>query len=550
MAAGARIVATATLLALALPQGPAAARPDPSDRADREARYTALATIPGTSQQSQPVSATTPDGTDAVLWIAGPTGFRRLTAAVRPAGRSAWEPVPGTIHSVDMQQVAAAPVGAGDLQVAWVADDGAGREVMTARLSTATSRWSPPVQVFADPGYHHEDPSIAVRPDGTVLVLAQAVEVVPSTPHRDRAVVGVRKPGGPFVSTYLSAVDVNSAPHSVSVGPDGQTLVAFVTGTTLGNVVANAATLDTASTATWQLTALTAPGDGNVPVGAVGDGGRAAVAWYDPTDSTTLVMATGTIGAGPTTWSPHPVRSGAGIVSDIAVTVFPSGAASVVWLEYEVSKYVVKMRSLRRGTMGPVEPVSAASTSGANHSIAARPDGRALLVWRDYISGPDPGRFDGIRATLLTDGVRGATMKLADSTVAGLSYRADADAASRSMLIGQTYVSGTGSSFQWLGQANVKPAVVKDGYSGTKVKRAKVVRVSGRKLRCRTGLWVDSTTPKHRWFRDGDPIPDARKRTYRVRPRDPGHKLRCQAKGTNQLSKKSLTLKSKARRVR
>ncbi len=542
MAAGARIVATATLLALALPQGPAAARPD------REAPYTGLATIPGTSLQSQPVSVTTPDGTDAVLWISGPSGDRRLTAAVRPGGRAAWRTVPATIDSPVIQQVVVAPVGAGDLQVAWVADSGAGREVMTARLSTATSRWSSPVQVFSDAAYHHENPGIAVRPDGTLVVLAQAVEVVPSTPHRDRAVVGVRKPGGPIVPTYLSAVDVNSSPHSVSAGPDGQVLVAFTTGTTLGNVVANAATLDTGATATWQLSALTAAGDGNVPAGAVGEGGQAAVAWYDPTDSRTIVMVTGAIGPGLTTWSPHPVRSGAGIVSDLAVTVFPSGSTSVVWMEFEVSKYVVKMRSLRQGAMGPVEPVSAADTSGANHSITVRPDGRALLVWRDYTSAPDP--HDGVRAALLTDGVRGPTMRLADADGAGLSYRAGSDAASRHTLIGQTYVSGTGSSFQWLGQANVKPAVVKDGYSGTRVKRAKVVRVSSRKLRCRTGLWVDSTTPKHRWFRDGTPIPHARKRTYRLKHADAGHRISCRVTGKNKLSGKSLTLKSKARRVR
>lgn len=507
--------------------------------------FTPPAPVTGTSGQFNHVSATAPDGTDVVVWIAAssPSGYQ-LNARVRRPGATAWLPIAaGVKRRVSIQDVVIAPIGAGDFQLAWV-EYGA-PEVYTARVFTSARRWSPPRQVFSDAGYGHSVPSIAVDAAGTVVVAATSPAAASSSPPVYRAVVGVQRVDGTFARKWLSPPGGFGVPTSVAVSPDGRILVPFTSGYDTADWTATAATRGPSGA--WAITPLSVPGDANRVVGTIGAGGRAVVAWTAPASGASAVrVATAQVGAAPPTWGAQDVSTSGGTPSSPRVAVAADGAVTVLW-NANGGDSVIMARQLTGSTFGAPLALSEAGRLATVGSVVARPDGRVAVLYGLYTTGADPL---GLRHVVLSDGVPGPTTELTTADPGGHNqFVLGVDAASRGNVVYARGFPPPDTDLRWLGQSGAAPAVLTSRFSGDLVRRARVTPLSRHRLRCDSGFWVEARTTSYSWYRGTTKVRGASGKTYRWTAADAGRRFSCRVTGRSDLADRSTTLTSRPRRV-
>lgn len=503
--------------------------------------------IPGTLGASSQVSATSPDGADAVTWVVqeGPDDVE-IRARLRPAGSTVWQAVPVRVdNKPSVQDLDMAPTPDGDFWLAWV-QYGALPRVFAMRLDAATGRWTKPFQVFDNSQYGNGQPSVAVGGNGTVLIGSYAQPKESASPPRYRASVAVRQKGD-WTTQFLSPVDDFAGAVEVDANDKGQLLASFVQGYDVVDKTVHAALRGAGPQTSWDVQPVSVAGDAqNVRVD-LGEGGKAAVAWGAPASSPTDVRIT-TASVSGATWNRRDVVTGIDLTDLPTPAVSADGDVTTVWSESTGGQRELWSRYLTGGSFYPFVQLSPGGVSAWLAALEPRPDGTSVALYDEYTSGGASSL--GLRLVTMTGAFPGVPVELttsADSPAVDESL--GVTAANRSTVI---WKRGTApdADLAVMDQVLRRPQVMTGPVTGVIVTKAAVtgvVRV-GRTVTCESGYWVETSRRDHQWFRGGDRIRGADQRTYRIVTADAGKRISCRATGTNDTGDIRV-LESPARRV-
>ncbi len=169
----------------------------------------------------------------------------------------------------------------------------------------------------------------------------------------------------------------------------------------------------------------------------------------------------------------------------------------------------------------PVTPVGVVAVAAPVSDMAPRIGGTATVGSVLFCA---PGTWANGTTTLAYRWVRGATQ-----VGNGQNHRATFADAGKPLACVVTASNAAGVS------EATSPSVQVRGVAPVLVSRPLIsgqARV-GRTLRCSAGSWQGATTTRRQWLRDGRPVANGTRATYRVTRADAGHRVTCRLTATN-----------------
>lgn len=334
-----------------------------------------------------------------------------LAAAAPASAAGTWSASAAlnTAPNKDASTPTVATDGAGTSTAVWVRslDDTVGSAVVELATRPAGGAWSAPQVLSSGTDQTASLPRVAAAADGTVAIawLQGGVDGEPAT------YATVRRPGGTFPAPEkLSGPEADDP--QVAIRPDGRVIV-------LWNIdVADGATIQGTTSRTgggWNRTEqLTAPGTwGTFPTLAVGADGTAVATWVDYVDATSQPSANAAIlPAGETTWGEEQWLSDPEAYGTFpAAAVGADGTPTVVWQERTDNPRYARNQLLTSDLVaGQWTPPVALTTydEQANHqdaSVTTDAAGNQTVAWLHtrYSGNPTAGE------TAIDDNVRVAT---------------------------------------------------------------------------------------------------------------------------------------------
>lgn len=484
--------------------------------------WTPPAPLPGTAGLNGQVSATAPDGTDAVLWIvSAPDDQVAIRGRVRGPGSEEWVKIEPYLADA-AQDLAIAADRRGDFHLTWVRyNPNTGiPQVLVSRLDGDTAKLTAPEQPFDGAEYGHQTPRVAVTDSGTVFVATTASPKQSSSPPTYRAEVGIKRPGEPWRTRFLSPADTHATVRTLSVSPNGHALVAFVQGYGLAQMQVRAATRPAGTESTWTVSDVSVPGDAQTARGAIGPDGMAAIGWNSPSTGNELVrLAFRDITTGDE-WVSTDLFSGAFAQVEDPV-VDPEGYITGFWWDGRLWA-----RQVQDGIMLDSNSVSPVGIRSDMRDVTMGNDGVAALLYQSYDSGPDNL---GLRFRWVDHGValeENVLTEAADGSANGVQLGLDA---ANHVNVVWTAGDSPGTALHSMGNPPDAPAVVSAPHFGEPVTAATMTGLArvGRVLTCNGGYVVEANELTWRWYRQGDRISGASERTYEVRPADAGKRIKC-----------------------
>ncbi len=269
-----------------------------------------------------------------------------IRGRVRSPGSAAWVKVQRFVTEA-AQDIALAGDRKGDFSVSWVRYDPTTGvpQVLFSRLDSRSATLSKPQQPFTDKGYGHQSPQVAVTDGGTVFVSTTASPKVSTNPPTYRAEVGMKRPGEPWRTRFLSPADVHAVVRSLAVSPNGHAMVTFIQGYELAVSRVRAATRPAGADSTWTVDNVSAPGDAQGAKAAIGPNGMAAIEWNAPSDGNAIVrLAFRNVTTGDP-WVSTDLVTGPGFHSVETPVVDPDGYITGFWWNGQISRHAVQEES-------------------------------------------------------------------------------------------------------------------------------------------------------------------------------------------------------------
>lgn len=485
--------------------------------------WTSPEQIPGTSGLSGQVSATAPDGTDAVLWIASAADDQvAIRGRVRAAGTEEWVTVQAYVTDV-AQDLAVAADPDGDFWLTWVRynPNTDVPQVLVSRLNSDTATLTPPQPPFDGQDYGHQTPRVAVADNGTVFVATVASPKVSSSPPTYRVEVGMKRPGEAWNTRFLSPADVHTGLRTLAVSPNGHAIVAFTQGYLLADMKVRAATRPKGADSTWSVATISVPGDAQNVRAGIGQGGMAAVEWNAPSTGTSIVRLAYRDILSDDAWVKTDLISDGGYNPIETPVVDPDNNVTGLWWDGRIWA-----RQLQGGVLQAANLVSPSDLRSDVRGVLMGSDGRAAMLYQQYDTGPVNL---GLRFRWVDEGVPAEEQTL---TLAGdgslNSVQLGLDAADRANVV---WTSGDypDTELQSMGNPLPSPVAVSAPHFGEAVTAASLTgraRV-GRVLTCAAGYVVEANDVGWRWYRQGERISGESGRSYQVRAADEGKRIKC-----------------------
>jgi hypothetical protein len=318
------------------------------------------------------------------FFVPGPLSLPTLTKVAPPAGGPA-DPA----QAVDISAPAEVPTAA---DVA-VAADGTATVVWSARSSgnftvymrRIAADGTGPATPLSDPSQDAFDPQVAVAPDGTAtvawvrsdgsnfLVQARRVDAV----------------GAPEASTKnLSRTGHDAADPRLDVGPDGTATVVWKRYESAHYKIEERRLTPAGERLPVESTnVLSASGQDAVePAVAAAADGTATVVWsrYDGSHSIVQARRIDSSGAPEATTESLSAEGQSAVAPQLAVA--PGGAATIVWIRFDGSHWVVQEQRLDAGDIHEGAPavLSGSTDNAAEPQLAVGDDGEVTVVWERY----------------------------------------------------------------------------------------------------------------------------------------------------------------------
>lgn len=508
------------------------------------AGWTSPERIPGTSGAVNQVSATAPDGTDVVVWVASvPDDQVAIRGRVRAPGTTEWVKMQAYVTD-RAQDIKLAADRYGDFWVTWVRyNPNTGiPQVLVSRLDSDTAKLTAPQQPFVDAGYGHQTPQISVTNSGTVFVATTASPKASSNPPTYRAEVGIKRPGDPWRTRFLSPADDFAAVRTLAVSPNGHAMVMFIQGYESAETRVRAATRPAGSDSAWTVSDVSPAGDAAGARAAIGPNGMAAIEWNAPSNGNEIVRLAYRNVTSDGSWVSTDLVTGPGFHQVETPVVDPDGYITAFWWDGRVWA-----RQVQDGVMLTANAVSPAGVRSDMRAVLMGNDGLAAVVYQSYDNNLDNL---GLRLRWVDHGVA------YEENVLTASYEGSANTVQMGLdAADHVNVVWTAGDYpivelRSLGNPPAAPSVVTAPNFGEAVTAASLTgrpRV-GRVLTCGAGYVVEATEVNWRWYRQGNRISGETGRTYRLRDADKGKRIKCAmvARGLEDLT----TLMSPARRIR
>ncbi|MGM9382959.1 hypothetical protein [Streptomyces antibioticus] len=531
--------------------------------------------LTGVSASAEARLAVAPDGRAVVTWVAGSGTDGSLTALAvtwdpkarawsAPAGLTAYDGL-----NLSTPQIAAAADGT--LTAVWTQGEGALRfDVATATLAPGAADWSKPKTLGGVTTGSVDDLALAVAPDGAATVVWDAYDFFTgahAVTTATRTAAGVWSGAAALPGADASVGDVR-----VTMDARDTTTVLWldVTDPNTGTGDLKSVTRKTPSAA-WG-TAQTAaaavrPSDDSGPLTAPdGDVTYVWTGWSAAAG--TPVVQTVTRAAATGTWSQPKTLSTGYVKWQVSAAIGGDGTVQVVWpqtpsidngndnsLQWAVrSNGAWSAATAVNGAPVPAVP----NTDALTGEVAAGPDGRATVVWREAAyagGGAYTSRLWGRSQTLLAKPVVTQKATLSGTARTGSTLTCSATATGLRVTTawswlrdGKAIAGATAKTRKLTADdhahkvscrataANPAGSVVSTSAAvtvaaGPALKPTKAPSVSGtakvgRKLTANHGTWTPSATSyTYRWLRDGKAITGATRSTYVLAKADKGKKI-------------------------
>lgn len=345
--------------------------------------------------------------------LRGLTAASLMLLAVAAPASASWSASAAlnTAPNKDASTPTVATDGAGTSTAVWVRslDDTVGSAVVEVATRPAGGTWSAPQTLSTATDQTASLPRVTAAADGTVAIAWLQGGVGPNDDPATFATV--RRPGGAW-STPAQLSGLAADEPQVAIRPDGRVIV-------LWNIdVAGGATVQSTTSRAgggWNRTEqLTAPGRwGSFPSLAVGADGTAVAAWVDYVDETGQPSANAAIlPAGETAWGEEQWLSDPGAYGTFpAAAVRPDGTPAVVWQERTDNPRYARNQLLTSDLVeGEWTPPAALTTydEQANHQdavVTTDAAGNQTVAWlyTPYSGNPTAGE------TAINDNVQVAT---------------------------------------------------------------------------------------------------------------------------------------------
>jgi len=521
------IISLAPLPAAAVPEG-----------------WTPPARIPGTSGVFNHESATAPDGTDADVWVAQNASDEIVVRGrVRLPGTESWRKVDPYLTDA-AQDIKLVGDRSGDFWVTWVRyNPNTGiPQVIVARINSERAAMTTPQTIFDGADYGHQLPLVAVSDRGTVFVAATAQPKVSSNPPRYRAEVGVKAPGAPWRTRFLSPADDFAVARSLAVSPAGHAVVAFRQGYETAASRIRAATRP-AGSSTWMVNNVSAAGDGQTVKAAIGPEGTAAVTWNAPASGQDIVRLSYRDVTTDDPWTGTDLVTGPGLHQVEQPVVDEDGYITTFWWDGSIWA-----RQVQDGVLFTPEKVSPDGIRSDVRDVVMGNQGLVGLLYQSYNGSI---QNQGLRFRWVDHGAAYAEQVLTlSSDGEANTVQLGLDAADRANVVWAAGVSPV-YELRSMGNPPGSPVVVTAPHFGEPVTRATMTgraRV-GAKLTCGAGYAVEAKETWWRWYRNGDVIRGEVGRSYTTRKADRGKRVKCAFIGIG-LDETLTTLRSRARLIR
>ena len=273
----------------------------------------------------------------------------------------------------DDPQLAAAPSGA--VTFVWEGWDGAHWQIRSRTRTPAGTFRS--ISTLSAAGADHEDPRIAVGPDGTTAVAWKNMR------KWDRVVqVRTRRPNGAFAQVQtLSSAAGDATEDRIAIGPQGQTVVAWAWDTGKGRVIQ--ARIRPAGAKRFGTTATLSArgGDAIDPQIAIAPDGTITIAWERAVSGKSVIQARTRRATGGWRSLTQLSKTG-GAATDVMLGVDGTGLVTAVWERATTRGVVIQARQGQAGAaMGPITTLSGRGVHASDSDLGVGPDGTVTVLW-------------------------------------------------------------------------------------------------------------------------------------------------------------------------
>lgn len=479
--------------------------------------------LPRTSGAVNQESATAPDGTDAVIWVAGVADSQvAIRGRIRRPGTDNWVTVKAYVTDA-AQNLALVGDRHGDFWVTWVrynSDTGI-PQVLLSRLDSDAAKLTTPRQPFSAKKYGHEIPAVAVTYGGAVFVSATASTKVSTNPPVYRAQIGIKRPGQPWSTRYLSPIDVHAVTRSLAVSPKGHAVVAFTQGYELGQMRVRAATRPAGPGDAWTVSNVSPAGDGQIAKAAIGPDGTAAVTWNAPSTGSEIVRLAFRDVTSADDWVSTDLVTGPGVHRMEQPVVDSEGFITTFWWSTQIWA-----RQVQDGVLLTPNTVSPGGVRSDVRGVQMGNAGRSALLYQSYDGGINNL---GLRFRWVDHGLAYEELVLTTgSDGSANTVQLGLDAADQLNVV-WTAGDYPATELQSMGNPGTSPLAMSAPYFGEAVTKATMTGRAqvGRVLKCDAGYVVEANDVRWRWYRNGDRIAGATGRRYTVRDADAGKRLKC-----------------------
>lgn len=288
---------------------------------------------------------------------------------VRPAYGVSVFPQPA-----DDPQLTAGPDGS--VTFVWEGWDGANWQIR-ARTRTAAGVMQG-ITTLSAAGADHEDPRVAIGPDGTTAVAWKNMR------NWNRVVqVRTRKAGSRFGRVQsLSSPKGDATEDRIAIGPQGQTVVAWAWNTGHGRVIQTRTRAAGAKRFGATATLSARGGDAIDPQIAIAPNGTVTIAWERATPNGVSVIQARTRRPGKNYGSLRQLSKTGGAATDVMLGVDASGMVTAVWERVTSGRAVIQARRGQAGKgMGAITTLSRRGVHASDSDLGVGPDGTVTVLW-------------------------------------------------------------------------------------------------------------------------------------------------------------------------
>ncbi|MGW2701800.1 hypothetical protein [Streptomyces sp. NPDC001340] len=356
------------------------------------------------------VLAVTADGGAVVTWLTGSGADGSLAARF-----TAWDAVaggwsdPGTLAThdgLDMSTPRLAAAADGTVTAVWDQGDGSlHHQVMTATLAPGASAWSAaePLGSFDKGSFWSLD--LAVAPDGAATTVWETRDKLDNDQHVISTVTRSSATGDWSSPAVLPGTTATAGDAQVSMDAHDRTTVLWHDANATTNKTDLKSATRTSPTGDWgsAQTAVSSIGNGDYSGPLAAPNGDVTYVWESLSISAgTPVVQTTTRSAATGTWSAPKTLSTGYVDHQVSAAIGADGTVQVVWpqtpsidngndhyLEWAVRADGTWSKATALNST-PVADVP--NTDALSGEIAAGPDGRATVVWRQAVYA-SPGSY-------------------------------------------------------------------------------------------------------------------------------------------------------------